>query len=164
MNDQACAHLSLHVDVSGNSHTDAMVTSATVRGGGHVGWAGSGLGGLVGVFTVAWRRVPNSAPRPTPIEPHYLTFPGLCLPPKFARAPGANTTLSPFPLPSSRSSLGCPTSGKVIRFKGRGLKTKGGGEGKWGRRKGREGIQQDRHHPFPNTRMCSCSEGSRCLL
>ena len=48
LNDRARVHLSLHVDVPGNGHTDAMVTSATVRGGGHAGRAGSGPGTRAG--------------------------------------------------------------------------------------------------------------------
>lgn len=60
LNDRARVHLSLHVDVPGNSHTDAMVTSATVRGGGHVGLAGSGVGG----FSSGLARWPPTPPPP----------------------------------------------------------------------------------------------------
>lgn len=81
LNDRARVHLSLHVDVPGNSHTDAMVTSATVRGGGHVGWAGSRVGALSGeIFLWTSEGRPQLHPAPTPIASHSLTFPGLCLP------------------------------------------------------------------------------------
>lgn len=143
-----------------------MVTSATVRGGGHVGWAGSGLGGLVGFFKVEQRCGPNSAPRPTPIALHSLSracgFPEVCA----GISPGWGATTAPRThtqthahTPPHLHSFGPPRPKKPPdiwesdQFKRPGLETNGGGEGKWGRRKGREEIQQNCHPPLQHTRV-----------
>ena len=183
LDDRARVHLSLHVDVPGNSHTDAMVTSATVRGGGRAGWAGSGARGPGWGMAGGTRAGPRLRTPPPPQCAALPHFPSLWSSRSLRRDlprpwrdhsyPCAHThihtlkhththihthTHSLFPT-SSLPSLGCsrrnrPISGKVIRFKGPGLEMGGGGEGKGRRRKGKEGLRQNRQ-PLIITPVCS---------
>lgn len=120
-----------------------------------------------------WRRGTSLRPPPHPHRAARTTalsracaFPEVCA--GISPGPGAHTTLSSLHLSllSSLSPLGRLISGKVIRFKGRGLETKGGGEGKWGRRKGREeGFRRSATNLFPNTHACAPAErapGASC--
>lgn len=97
LDDRARVHLSLHVDVPGNSHTDAMVTSATVRGGGRAGWAGSGARGPGRGMDWGTRAGPRLRTPPPPHRAALPHFPLALVFPKFT--PGSAQAMARSQLP-----------------------------------------------------------------
>lgn len=174
LNDRARVHLSLHVDVPGNSHTDAMVTSVTVRAGRHAGWAGSGLGGPGGGNgwgTGAGHRLRTPPPPQRAALPHFHRLVpcrslrrDLPRPRRNHSHPlraRAHTDTPPHLLsPVPRLPEKPPKIWESDQFKGPGFEMGGGGEGKARLRKGRKGFRQN-HQPPTSTPVCSCREGSR---